>query len=226
MLRNLLEKPWLPQPDNVVGGNAAVAVPTSAERIALRFFLAIVGVIFFLFTITFLSRSQYPDFQALAGQPWQPLSNPWQLWLNTVCLLLACASLQWAVSASGKDKADFTRMGIRFAQLFAILFIVAQYLLWQKLHGLGFFVASNPANSYFYLFTGIHALHLLGGIIALARVSLKFRQNGSLPKLAANISLCATYWHFLFVIWLLLFALLASSPETYRTLAAMCGFLR
>ena len=59
-------------------------------RIMLRFILGIVGVLFFLFIITFLSRSQYPDFQALAGAPWQPFTDPSRLWFNTA--LLACAS--------------------------------------------------------------------------------------------------------------------------------------
>jgi cytochrome c oxidase subunit 3 len=225
MFCKITEKPWLPESvEQVNNGEASLAL--SAERIALRFFLAVVGVVFFLFTITFLTRSQYPDFQALAGPPWQPFTKPWQLWLNTGFLLFACGSLQWATMAARKDKVKASKAGIHLALLFAIIFILAQLLLWQRLQSLGYFVASNPANSYFYLLTGIHGLHLLGGIVALGLAMLHFRQHASLLKLSTSLSLCASYWHFLLVIWIVLFGLLASSSDSYQTIAAMCGFLR
>ena len=71
LFKTLQQKPWIPES----AGAAAFEAPdpSDAARIALRFILTIVGVLFFLFIITFLSRSQYPDFEALAGAPWQPL---------------------------------------------------------------------------------------------------------------------------------------------------------
>ena len=94
----LAEKPWLAQ-GAVAGHNGAEsgANPQDAARIALRFILAIVTMIFFLFILTFLSRSQYPDFQALAGQPWQPFTNPSGLWFNTALLVLSSVSIQFGL---------------------------------------------------------------------------------------------------------------------------------
>ena len=109
---------------------------------------------------------------------------------------------------------------------FAVLFLLGQLWVWQDLMALGYYVASNPANSYFYLFTTMHGLHLLGGLGALGVVTWRLWQGVSPERTTASMELCATYWHFLLLVWLLLFALLASSPETYETLAELCGLLR
>ena len=101
----LAEKPWLAQ-GAVAGhnGTESGANPQDAARIALRFILAIVTMIFFLFILTFLSRSQYPDFQALAGQPWQPFTNPSGLWFNTALLVLSSVSIQFGLHASRREQ--------------------------------------------------------------------------------------------------------------------------
>ena len=84
------EKSWLPEPAGVTP--VFDAEQGIAGKVALRFFIAVVTVLFFLFTITFLARSQYPDFQALAGQPWQPFTDPSRLWFNTTLLALSSLS--------------------------------------------------------------------------------------------------------------------------------------
>jgi cytochrome c oxidase subunit 3 len=83
----------------------------------------------------------------------------------------------------------------------------------------GFYAAQNPANAFFFLLTGAHALHLIGGLVVLARVTTQaWRQEGG-EALAARIDLCAIYWRFLLVIWLLLFALLVGWADN---LGAIC----
>jgi hypothetical protein len=74
ILRMLLDKSWLHPTAAVTVAQYGGPDAQAAARVMLRFILAIVGVIFFLFIITFLSRSQYPDFEALAGPPWQPFT--------------------------------------------------------------------------------------------------------------------------------------------------------
>jgi cytochrome c oxidase subunit III len=193
-------------------------------RILLRFILAIVGVIFFLFIITFLSRSQYPDFEALAGQPWQPFTDPSRLWFNTA--LLACASLaiQWGLGGTRSGKLNITIAGISAAVFFTLLFLAAQFDLWLHLQSMGFYMAGNPANSYFYLLTAIHGLHLIGGLVVLSNVVFRVWYDSDPQSLTAPLQLCTTYWHFLLGVWLVLFALLTSRPETINALAALCGF--
>jgi cytochrome c oxidase subunit III len=72
----------------------------------------------------------------------------------------------------------------------------------------GYFVASNPANSFFYVITAVHGLHLLGGLVALGR-TIALVWGGAEPDRARlHVELCAAYWHFLLLVWLAFFALL------------------
>ncbi|MCB1689980.1 MAG: cytochrome c oxidase subunit 3 [Halioglobus sp.] len=224
ILRMLRDKPWLHPTAAATAAQYAGPDHAAAMRVLLRFILAIVGVLFFLFIITFLARSQYPDFEALAGQPWQPFTDPSRLWFNTA--LLACASLaiQWGLGGTRAGKLNVTVAGISAAVFFTVLFLAAQFDLWLRLQSMGFFMAGNPANSYFYLLTAIHGLHLIGGLVVLSNVVFRVWYDNSPESLTAPLQLCTTYWHFLLGVWLVLFALLTSRPETINALAAMCGF--
>ena len=222
VLKTLGTKSWLPE----TGGAAALHAPDTqaASRIALRFILAVVGVLFFLFIITFLSRSQYPDFEALAGAPWQPFTDPTRLWFNTALLALGSAAMQLGLGGARRGRLNLAVAGISGAVFFTVAFLVAQFDLWLHLQAMGFYVNSNPANSYFYLLTAVHGLHLMGGLIVLANVVFRVWYDNKPESLAAPLRLCTTYWHFLFGVWLVLFALLTGSPATINALAALCGF--
>ncbi|MGB1140424.1 MAG: cytochrome c oxidase subunit 3 [Halioglobus sp.] len=224
LFSTLREKPWLhATPAGPAPGYDTID-PQAASRIALRFILAIVGVLFFLFIITFLSRSQYPDFEALAGAPWQPFTDPTRLWFNTALLASASIGMQTGLAGARRNRLNATIFGLSVAVLFTVLFIVAQYDLWLHLYSMGFYVSSNPANSYFYLLTAVHAVHMLGGLIVLTNVVFRVWYDEAPESLAGPLQLCTTYWHFLLGVWLVLFGLLTSTPETINMLAAMCGF--
>jgi cytochrome c oxidase subunit 3 len=223
LFSTLGEKPWLAQTGEIPVISAAEQNILKGKT-ALKFFLAVVGVIFFLFTVTFLARTQFPDFMALSGEPWQPFTNPIQLWYNTIALLLGGIALQWAKLSAKANHLNRALTGIIVGIFFSLTFLIGQLLVWNQLYDLGYVLTSNPANSYFYLFTAVHGLHILGGLAALSNVTFQFIRKNSLTKLSSGISLCTTYWHFLFVVWLLLFGLLTSSPDTYKTIAQLCGF--
>jgi cytochrome c oxidase subunit 3 len=224
ILRMLRDKPWLHPTAAATVAQYSGPDTAAAMRILLRFILAIVGVIFFLFIITFLSRSQYPDFEALAGQPWQPFTDPSRLWFNTALLVCASLAIQWGLGGARAGKLNVTVAGISGAVFFTVLFLVAQFDLWMHLQSMGFYLSGNPANSYFYLLTAVHGLHLVGGLLVLSNVVFRVWYDNNPQTLAAPLQLCTTYWHFLLGVWLVLFALLTSSPETINALAALCGF--
>jgi cytochrome c oxidase subunit 3 len=221
--KTLGEKPWL-DPTMANSDVLAAVDPLLASRTALRFIMGIVSVLFFLFIITYLSRSQYPDFQALAGQPWQPFTDPSRLWLNTGILAASSVAMQWGLWSARREQVNRAVTGVSMALFFAVLFLVAQLELWRHLQGMGYYVNTNPANSYFYLLTAVHGLHLLGGLLVLANVVFRVWYDGALARLSGPLALCTHYWHFLLVVWLLLFALLTSRAETINMLAALCGF--
>lgn len=225
IFKTLQQKPWIPE---TAAASAAgeYATPDAADsgRIALRFLLAIVGVLFFLFIITFLSRSQYPDFEALAGAPWQPFTDASRLWFNTGLLGFASLAMHIGLIGTRKGNLNLAVVGLSAGVGFTVLFLVAQFDLWLHLQSMGFYINSNPANSYFYLLTAVHGLHLIGGIVVLSNVVFRIWYDNEPESLSAPLQLCTTYWHFLFGVWLVLFGLLTSRPETINALAAMCGF--
>ncbi|MFT7320944.1 cytochrome c oxidase subunit 3 [Congregibacter sp.] len=214
----LLEKPWQVGPSDT-----ALSVPRP-KRIALRFFLGMVTVLFSLFIVTFLARSQFPDFEALAAQPWQPFYNTSQLWWNTGLLLMASVCFQLAFMFGRMSKRQLAVTLVGAAAIFTCAFLLAQWSVWQQLQALGYYVSTNPANSYFYLLTALHGLHLLGGLVVVVALIIRASSDIGSDKLVASIGLSATYCHYLFLVWLVLFALLTSTPETYKTLAGLCGF--
>ncbi len=222
--KTLAEKPWQPQTAGAKFENAEYIATRIPEKTALKFFLAVVGIIFFLFTVTFLARTQYPDFQPLAGEPWQPFTDASQLWFNTGILLFASVVMHLTMKLSQQKNMSGVIIGLIATFMMTVLFLVGQIAVWKQLYALGYFIDTNPANSYFYLFTCVHGLHLVGGLFAFARVIIPFFATRSFENLSKGLSLCKTYWHFLFLIWILLFALLTSSSETYNTIAALCGF--
>jgi cytochrome c oxidase subunit 3 len=223
--KTLAEKPWIHQPA-IAGGAADVTVqdPQGPARVALRFILSIIGILFFLFIITFLSRSQYPDFRALAGSPWQPFTDTSRLWFNTAVLACASIAMQIGLVSARRGRLNAAVASVSAAVFFTLGFLFAQYLLWQYLQGLGFYLDTNPAESYFYVLTAVHGLHLIGGLVVLAYVVFRVWYDGDPASLSGPLQLCATYWHFLLGVWLVLFAVLTSRPETINALAALCGF--
>ena len=91
-------------------------------------------------------------------------------------------------------------------------FITGQLLVWQHFISIGQYASTNPANAFFYLFTALHGLHLLGGLFFWGRATAKiFSENFSVSKAKQSIELCAIYWHFLLIVWLILFGLMVAT---------------
>jgi cytochrome c oxidase subunit 3 len=88
-----------------------------------------------------------------------------------------------------------------------VLFLIGQVLAWRILVSEGIYLTSNPASSFFYIFTGLHALHLLGGVAALLYVA---RRNFDQAQVTRSVATEVTsfYWHFMDALWLFLLALL------------------
>ncbi|VVO76042.1 hypothetical protein PS862_01581 [Pseudomonas fluorescens] len=211
---------WSRDPGDVQSAEGADR--SQIARVGLRLFLVVVSSLFFLFLIAFIARSQMADWLPLTD-PLAPLANLWQLWLNSAFLVLSCIALQGSRMAARQARLGATVIGFALGGAFAMAFLVGQLWVWQQFVAWGYFVASNPANSFFYLLTGLHGLHLLGGLIAWGIIAAKFLHRLPLPQLSVSVELCTIYWHYLLGLWFVLFALLASTPQTYEAIARFCG---
>jgi cytochrome c oxidase subunit 3 len=96
-------------------------------------------------------------------------------------------------------------------------------LAWRLLTASGYLLAGNPANSFFYLITGLHGLHLAGGLVALGRTGEKMWRGVALAQLRPSLGLCTTYWHFLLIVWLVLLAMLTGYIGDFVTICR--GFI-
>jgi cytochrome c oxidase subunit III len=202
VLQRLLAKPWehAGEMEGIHGGNVAGRPP---GRTGLYVFLGVVTSLFLLFSISHQMRSSYPD--------WTAIAEPGILWFNTGILLLASVFLQLASNASLAGSPRPVRNDLLAASVFSLLFIGGQLYAWKLMLDAGLYAAGNPANAFFYMFTAVHAVHLLGGMwFLLKALGTAFiePENAALP---GRIGLCATYWHFLLLVWALLFYLLLSS---------------
>ena len=196
----------------------------SPARVFVGLLFVVVTTLFALVTVAYLMRSHFSDWRSLAGEGGGPLDKPLRLWFNTALLLASGLSLQWASIAARREHASFVKSGLALAVVFAVAFLIGQLSVWQDLIGRGYGVDGNPANSFFYLITGLHGAHLLGGLVALGAVVASAGMGMSLSRLRGGLAMCALYWHFLFVVWLAMFALVASPRESLDAFAALCGF--
>jgi cytochrome c oxidase subunit 3 len=132
--------------------------------------------------------------------------------LNTGLLILSSASMQWAREAAKRGQADRVRVALIAGGVLAWAFLAGQLLAWRQLNASGYFLASNPAVAFFYLLTAVHGLHLLGGLFVWGKTVVRMARPGvELVDLRLSVELCTVYWHYLLLVWLVLFAVLLST---------------
>ncbi len=180
------------------GGQARAAV----VRRGMQLLFFTLGAVFGLLGSAYLIRMRYFD--------WQPLALPLaQLGWSTACLVLASVGLEVARRLRMGPAARVRRV-LLVAAVPSVLFLGSQWQLWQQLQAAGYTLADNPANSFFYLMTGLHALHVLVGVLIWAWVALRLLWRREVDPSTA-VAVCALYWHFLLVVWLVLLGLLLAT---------------
>jgi cytochrome c oxidase subunit 3 len=204
--QRLASKPWL---EEGVVADWREESPSSLPpaKIGLGVFLAVVGSLFALFISAYSMRMNMVD--------WRTLPVPKLLWFNTGVLVMSSIALQWAYMAAHRNDMDGVIIGLLAGGVSAVIFLVGQLLAWQQLNVAGYFVTSNPANSFFYLITAAHGLHLMGGLVALGRTTAKMWRGTEGTQLRLSVELCAIYWHFLLLVWLVLLGLLTGWTDNF-----------
>jgi cytochrome c oxidase subunit III len=142
---------------------------------------------------------------------WRHFALPHILYLNTAILLASSVTLELS-RRQIKSYMGGIRSGTRARGLWlyvtlslGLLFVAGQYLAWLQLRSQGWYVATNPSSSFFYVFTFIHAAHVLGGLGGLVAVILKLNK-GVLRR--STLDATSHYWHFMDALWLYLMFLL------------------
>jgi len=204
--QGLTAKPWLEE------GLAADFRERSTSslppaKVGLGVFLAVAGSLFALFISAYSMRMSMVD--------WRALPVPRLLWFNTAVLMLSSVVLQGTYIAARRNNIDGVVFGLCAGGASAVTFLIGQLLVWRELSTAGYFLASNPANSFFYLITALHGLHLMGGLVALGRTTAKVWRRVAMTEVRLSVELCAIYWHFLVLVWLILLGLLTGWADDF-----------
>jgi len=194
-------QPWLAQGSIRDVHEGVLSRP--AAKTALWIFLAVVTSLFALFISAYAMRMHLGD--------WKPLPEPMLLWWNTGLLAVTSVAMQWTVVAARRVDADGVRTGLAAGGALTVAFLAGQFVVWGQLNDAGYFLTTNPANGFFYLLTAVHGLHVVGGLVAWGRTAAKVWHGVDVASVRLSVELCAIYWHFLLVVWLVLFALLLST---------------
>jgi cytochrome c oxidase subunit 3 len=204
--QRLTSKPWL---EAGLVGDAPEMRGSSATtaKVGLGIFLAVVGALFTLLISAYLTR--------LSGTDWWSIPIPRLLWVNTAALAASSVALQWAKTEARLDRSEMLNTALAVAFALAILFLVGQVLAWRQLVAAGYVLADNPSNSFFYMITGLHGLHILGGLFVLGRTTIRARTSRAQARVRLSVDLCAIYWHFMLIVWLILFALFAGWANSF-----------
>jgi cytochrome c oxidase subunit 3 len=194
--------PWMQQrPAEVARGNGEFSMPP--VQVGLGVFLAVATSLFALLISAYHMRMTEVD--------WTTLALPKVLWLNTGVLVLASAAMQWTRTNARRGQTDGMKMGLLTAGAFTFAFLAGQLWAWQQLKASGHFTPANPAYAFFVLLTALHAIHLLGGLWVWARATARVLRGVEVGKVRLSVELCTVYWHYLLLVWAVLFGVLLNT---------------
>jgi cytochrome c oxidase subunit 3 len=168
--------------------------------------LAAIGMMFAALTSALYVREG-------SATDWQHIAIPQIIWFNTLALIASSITLELArrrVAAFMRGQ-DSSRSGatmlLNATMSLGLVFVVGQYIAWLKLRSQGLYLPTNPNSSFFYVFTGVHVIHVVGGLGGLARVMTKFRGTARTLR-RSTIDATSYYWHFMGLLWIYLLCIL------------------
>ena len=198
--------------------------PTRLRRARLGLLVALTPVLmlFVSFTSAYVMRQGLPTWDTRTNQlvhDWIPVKLPALLWVNTLVLLVSSVGMELArrqtkvraaavstqpagpAPAGAEGKMPWLTMTIALG----LLFLLGQWMAWKRLAASGFYVATTPSSSFVYLLTGAHAVHLMGGVVALlvAGLFVLLRTTRSIV-----VDVAGWYWHFMAALWVYILCLL------------------
>ena len=200
----LSEKPWEEYQKKIDNQHDGKTLALSKARLGVRTIMVVSTVIFSLFIVSYSDRMLVHD--------WRSLSEPWLLWINTIILIFTSFVFHKAKVSSEKNEFEKAKNNLLLVGFLSFAFITGQLMVWQHYVNLGQYASTNPANAFFYLFTAIHGLHVLGGLFFWARATTQLlKKKYNVLKIKQAIDLCAIYWHFLLIVWFILFGLMIAT---------------
>ncbi|WP_186757488.1 cytochrome c oxidase subunit 3 [Echinicola salinicaeni] len=170
------------------------------KKFALWLFIVSVVMIFAALTSAFIVRQGEGN--------WLDYSLPEVLWFTSAVILLSSASMHWAYVSAKNDQISNLKVALTITTILGLTFLVGQWYSWEALVERDVYFVGNPAGSFMYVLTGLHAAHLISGVIFLIIVLISSYRYKIHSQSMNTMEMCATYWHFLGGLWIYLFVFL------------------
>ncbi len=170
------------------------------KRFALWLFIVSIIMIFASMTSAYIVRK--------AEGNWQDFELPGVLWLSTAVLVVSSFTVQMAWNAAKKDELGQVKAWMFVTFALGLVFLYLQWESWVRLVQINVYLVGNPSGSFLYVLTGLHAFHLITGLVYLAITTVKAYRYKIHSQNLIEIEVPAIYWHFLDVLWILLFGFL------------------
>ena len=143
---------------------------------------------------------------------WNPFDLPLQVWISTVIILFSSGTYELARRSIFRDRYDHARRFFVATAILGGVFIASQLVVWLELVNRGFYMQGNPYAGFFYILTAAHAIHVLGGVVALGSILLRsWYPTSNAFEIQSRRNLTTSvgwYWHFMGTLWVVLFILL------------------
>jgi len=182
--------------DDAAGGS----FPVSKARVAMWVVLTAVTMLFAGLTSAYI---------VLRGVPgWQHVPLPPLLWVNTLTLIASSVTLEIARRSVLGNRQQAVKLWLGSSGVLGLGFLAGQVAAWRELVRAGVYLPSTLHSSFLYVLTGVHGVHLLGGVIGLTYVLWLAYQHRLTPVRHEPLRLCSLYWHFMDAVWIYIFVLL------------------
>jgi len=139
---------------------------------------------------------------------WCHITIPNILWVNSLVLVAASIAMQFSRWAADRGNRAGARTALIAAGVLSLAFLVGQLRAWQIVGPSVYFISGSPAIAFFYVLSAVHGLHLIGGMWVLGRTMSRFTAGAEIIDLRLSLQLCSVYWHFLLLVWLVVFGVL------------------
>ncbi len=170
------------------------------KKFALWLFMVSVVMLFAALTSAYIVRQ--------AEGNWDVFEMPKIFYASTIVIFISSITMHWAVLNAKKNDLKKLKLAISITVALGVAFLVMQVMGWGDLVDISVYFVGNPSNSFLYVLTGVHAAHLISGVVFLAIMLVAAFQYKVHSKQMVKIEMCATYWHFLDALWIYLFIFL------------------
>jgi cytochrome c oxidase subunit 3 len=194
-------------------------------RLGLLVALTPVLMLFVSFSSAYVVRQGLPTLDPRTNalvRDWIPVTLPKLLLINTGVLILSSVFMELArrqikgqvalvsiAAHPGVCVGDQVRIPwLAMTLILGLAFLFGQWAAWRQLAASGFYVATTPSSSFVYLLTGTHAIHLMGGVLALLVAGIASLMRRSVTTRSIVVDLTAWYWHFMAGLWVYILCLL------------------